>query len=201
MNFIKDFLNNCIEVIEEINTDDIEKIVDVLVDVRLNRGRVFVIGSGGGAGNASHAVCDFRKICGIESYAPYDNISELTARVNDDGWENTITEYLKVSNFKKEDCLFIFSVGGGNKEAKISENIVKALELAVERGSKIVGIVGKDGGMTKYLEDVVLVIPTVNKNHITPITEGFQALIWHLIVSHPKLKLNKTTWESIEEKK
>lgn len=200
MDFTKNFLNDCIEVIEEINTDDIERMIDILVELKSNKGRVFAIGSGGGAGNASHAVCDLRKICGIESYAVYDNVSELTARVNDQGYENSITEYLKVSYFRQEDCLFVFSVGGGSKEAHISENIVKALELAIEKGSKIIGIVGKDGGLTKELEDAVVVIPTVNKHYITPITEGFQALIWHLIVSHPKLKINKTTWESIEEK-
>lgn len=201
MDFTRNFLNDCIEIIEEINIDDIEQIINILVEIRTNKGRVFAIGSGGGAGNASHAVCDLRKICGIESYAVYDNVSELTARVNDQGYENSIFEYLKVSNFKQEDCLFVFSVGGGSKVAHVSENIVKALELAVERGSKIIGIVGKDGGLTKELEDAVLVIPTVNKHHITPITEGFQSLIWHLIVSHPKLKINNTTWESIEDKK
>jgi D-sedoheptulose 7-phosphate isomerase len=201
MSFSSEFLKECIEVIEQINSDDIEKVVEILSVVQKSNGRLFIVGSGGGAGNASHAVCDFRKICGIEAYAPYDNISELTARVNDQGWESTITEYLKVSNFNQKDCLFVFSVGGGSKESKISENIVKALELAVERGAKIVGIVGKDGGLTKDLEDAVIVIPTINKQHITPITEGFQAMIWHLLVSHPKLKLNKTTWEFIEDKK
>jgi len=194
MNFSEQFLNECNTIISTISTFEIENIVDILVSTRNNQGRLFIIGSGGGAGNASHAVCDFRKLCNIESYAPYDNISELTARVNDDGWETSIINWLKVSNFKKEDCIFVLSVGGGNEEQNISMNIVNAIKYAKKIGSNIVGIVGKDGGYTKKLGNAVVVIPTLNYSHITPITEGLQAIIWHLIVSHPKLKINETTW-------
>ena len=159
-------------------------------------GRPRCAGSGGGAGHASHAVCDFRKICNIESYAPYDNISELTARVNDEGWENTIINWLKGSNLRKNDCIFVFSVGGGNYEKNISMNIVKAIDYADYIGVSVVGIVGKDGGFTKKIGKAVVLIPTINEKHITPLTEGFQAIIWHLIVSHPKLQINPTMWES-----
>lgn len=196
MTFSDEFLKECNEVIEKINTEDIENIVDILIETRKNKGRLFLIGSGGGAGHASHAVCDFRKICNIESYAPYDNISELTARVNDEGWDSTILNWLKVSNLNENDCIFVFSVGGGNYEKNISMNIAKAIDYAHFKNCKIVGIVGKDGGFTKKLGNAVVLIPTINTSHITPLTEGFQAVIWHLIVSHPKLQLNPTMWES-----
>ena len=193
MNFSTDFLNKCKTVIDQIDTEEIEKIVNVLFETRNNKGRLFIIGSGGGAGHASHAVCDFRKLCNIESYAPYDNISELTARTNDEGWETSILNWLLVSKIKKEDCLFVLSVGGGNIENKISMNIVNSLRYANEIGTKIVGVVGKDGGYTKKV-GTVIVIPTIDEDYITPITEGFQAIIWHLLVSHPKLKINQTIW-------
>lgn len=196
MMFSAEFMKECVQVLEKLNPNDIEKVVDVLSEIRDKKGRLFIIGSGGGAGHASHAVCDFRKLCNIEAYAPYDNVSELTARVNDEGWDVTIRNWLKVSNLKKEDGILVFSVGGGNAEKNISGNIVKALQYAQETGAKITGIVGKDGGFTKESGDAVVVIPTINTEHITPITESFQALIWHLFVSHPKLQLNPTKWES-----
>lgn len=196
MNYSKDFLKYCVEVINQLNIDQIEKLVYELNIIRLNEGRLFIIGSGGGAGHASHAVCDFRKLCGIEAYAPYDNISELTARVNDEGWEFSILNWLKTSKLKYNDGVLVFSVGGGNIEKNISKNISNALLYAKEVKAKIFGIVGKDGGDTLKLGDAVVLIPTVNHNKITPITEGFQALIWHLLVSHPKLQINSTKWES-----
>lgn len=192
MNFSKEFLSQCNITINLIDTEEIEKIVDILLETKINKGRLFIIGSGGGAGNASHAVCDFRKICNIETYTPYDNVSELTARVNDEGWDSTIISWLMISNLKQNDCIFVLSVGGGNQEKNISTNIIKALEFAYIIGSKIIGIVGKDGGFTKKIGNAVLLIPT--NEYITPITEGFQSLIHHLIVSHPKLKINKTVW-------
>ena len=196
MNFSNSFIMECISVLKQIDSDEIEKIVQTLESVRKSNGRLFIVGSGGGAGHASHAVCDFRKLCNIEAYAPYDNISELTARVNDEGWDSTIYNWLKVSKLKGNDGLLVFSVGGGSSENNISGNIVRALEYACEVGASISGIVGKDGGHTKEVGTAVLVVPTVNTNHITPITEGFQALIWHLLVSHPRLQLNTTKWES-----
>lgn len=196
MTFINDFLLECEEVIHNLDSSVIERMVDILSGSRDNNGRLFIIGSGGGAGHASHAVCDFRKLCNFDAYAPYDNISELTARVNDEGWDVSIINWLKVSRLNSNDCILVFSVGGGNFEKNISMNIVKVVQYAKEIGVKVVGIVGKDGGYTKKLGDAVLVIPTVNSNHITPLTEGFQAVIWHLLVSHPKLQINPTKWES-----
>lgn len=199
INFSELFLNESIKIIKSIDKNDIEKIVDILLETKINKGRLFIIGSGGGAGHASHAVCDFRKICNIDAYAPYDNVSELTARVNDEGWETTIINNLKISNLNKNDTIFVFSVGGGDKDNNISENIVIALEYAKKIKTKIVGIVGRDGGYTKKIGDGVLVIPTINYDRITPHTEGFQSIIWHLIVSHPKLQINNTKWESIKK--
>lgn len=198
MGFSLQFLNECIEVINKINITDIENAVDVLSETKVKKGRLFLIGSGGGAGHSSHAVCDFRKICNIEAYAPYDNISELTARVNDDGWDGTIVNWLKVSNLSANDCLLVFSVGGGNYEKNISTNLVQAITYAKSNDAKVVGIVGKDGGYTKKTGDAVVIIPVINPNHITAITEGFQAIIWHLLVSHPKLQVNPTKWESTQ---
>lgn len=195
MLFSQSFLNDCKLLIDAIDYNEIEKMADVLADIRDN-GRLFIIGSGGGAGHASHAICDFRKLCNFEAYAPYDNISELTARVNDEGWDVTILNWLKVSRFNKNDCVFIFSVGGGNDEKNISTNIVNAVKYAKELGAKVIGIVGRDGGYTKQVGDAVVVIPTVNDSKITPLTEGFQAVIWHLLVSHPKLQVHATKWES-----
>jgi len=196
MSFSKEFLNECIEAANKIDVDIVEKMADVLAEVQEKGGRIFFCGSGGGAGHASHAVCDFRKLCNIESYAPYDNVSELTARVNDEGWDVTISNWLKVSKFDKDDCVFVFSVGGGSAEKNISMNLVNAVKIAKERGGKVVGVVGKDGGYTKIAGDAVVVVPTVNASHITPIVEGYQAIVWHLLVSHPKLQVNPTKWES-----
>jgi D-sedoheptulose 7-phosphate isomerase len=190
------FLDECKSALEQINANDIEDMAEILAKTRNNNGRLFILGSGGGAGHASHAVCDFRKLCNFEAYSPYDNISELTARVNDEGWQNTIINWLKGSKLSKKDALLVFSVGGGNSEKNISMNIVSAIEYAKEIGAKVVGIVGKDGGTTKAIGDAVTVIPTINASHITPITEGFQAVVWHLLVSHPKLQQNPTKWES-----
>lgn len=194
MTFIENFLNNCNEIINNIDKYEIEKVIDILVEIRKKQGRLFIIGSGGGAGHASHAVCDFRKICAIEAYAPYDNISELTSRTNDEGWDTTITKWLTISNFRENDALFIFSVGGGSIQKDISMNLVNSIRFANEVNAKVVGIVGKDGGYTKLKGDAVIIIPNVNESVVTPLTEGFQSVIWHLIVSHPKLQINKTTW-------
>ena len=196
MSFSSEFLNECAAAIKQIDANDIEKMVSVLSKVRANKGRIFFVGSGGGAGHASHAVCDFRKLCNIECYAPYDNISELTARVNDEGWDVSLINWLKVSNLNSKDCLFVFSVGGGNYEKNISNNLVQAIKYTKEVGGSVVGIVGKDGGYTKQAGDATVVIPIVNSTHITPVTEGFQAVVWHLLVSHPNLQKNPTKWES-----
>lgn len=198
MSFTSQFLQNSVDLIRKINQADIEAIVDLLVSVRSREGRLFLLGSGGGAGHASHAACDFRKLCNIESYAPYDNVSELTARVNDEGWDVTISNWLKVSRLNSKDCLLVFSVGGGNESARISMNLVNAVKYAKQVGAAVAGIVGKDGGYTKRAGDAVVVLPTVQSDQVTPLTEGFQALIWHLIVSHPKLQTSAAKWESFE---
>ncbi len=195
MLFSQSFLNECKLLIDKVDCNEIENVVNTLQAVR-NDGRLFIIGSGGGAGHASHAVCDFRKLCNFEAYTPYDNVSELTARVNDEGWDVTILNWLKGSRFNKNDCIFVFSVGGGNDEKNISTNIVNAVKYAKEIGAKVVGVVGKDGGYTKQVGDAVVVIPTINTSKITPLTEGFQAVLWHLFVSHPKLQVNAAKWES-----
>ncbi len=196
MSFSQTFLSETIEVARSINSDDVEKMVECLAEVRERNGRLFLIGSGGGAGHASHAACDFRKLCNIEAYAPYDNVSELTARVNDEGWDVSVLNWLKVSRFNSKDCVLVFSVGGGNLEKNISANLVKVVAHAKEIGASVVGIVGKDGGFTKKVGDAVVVIPTVSADRITPHTEGFQAIVWHLIVSHPGLQVNRAKWES-----
>ena len=196
MSFSRSFLDESIKIINELDHSIVERIADILVETREKKGRVFFIGSGGGAGHASHAVCDFRKICNIEAYAPYDNVSELTARVNDEGWDNTIIGWLGTSRFNFNDCVFVFSVGGGSEEKNISMNLVNVVKKAKETGAMVVGVVGKDGGYTKKAGDAVLVIPVVNNERITTHTEGFQAVIWHLLVSHPKLQQNPTKWES-----
>lgn len=196
MTFSREFLNQSIDVINNMDTDEIERMAETLSSVRDGGGRLFIVGSGGGAGHASHAVCDFRKLCNIEAYAPYDNVSELTARVNDEGWDVSILNWLKVSRFGSRDCVLVFSVGGGNEKKNISSNLVRVAKYAKEVGAKVIGVVGKDGGYTKKIGDAVVVIPTVNSAHITPLTEGFQALVWHLLVSHPKLQVNPTKWES-----
>lgn len=196
MTFSQEFLNECVSTIEKIEYADVERMADVLSAVRSGGGRLFMIGSGGGAGHASHATCDFRKLCNIETYAAYDNVSELTARVNDEGFEVSALNWLKVSRLGARDCLFVFSVGGGNEEKRISANLVRAVKYAKEVGAKVVGVVGRDGGYTRKVGDAVVVIPTINDSHSTALTEGFQAVVWHLLVSHPKLQVNPTKWES-----
>jgi len=187
-------------IIKKIDTKKIENMVDLILNVRKEKGRIFFLGVGGSASNCSHAVNDFRKIIGIESYAPTDNVSELTARTNDEGWITIFSEWLKISNLSSKDLIFVFSVGGGSLEKNISPNIVEALKYGKSIGCKLVGVVGRNGGYTTKVADACVVIPTVNEKTITPHTEAFQAVVWHLIVSHPKLKLNETKWESVSKK-
>ena len=184
------------EASEEIRLKTI--MAELLAAVRAKGGRLFFLGVGGGAGNCSHAVNDFRKIAGIESYAPTDNVSELTARTNDEGWETVFVEWLKVSRLKAEDAVFVFSVGGGNFEKNVSPNLVRALQYAKTVGAKILGVVGRDGGYTGRVGDAVCIIPTVNPDAVTPHSEAFQAVLWHLLVTHPALKIKQTKWEGVE---
>lgn len=195
--YTKLYLNEVVDVVRGIDGAEVDKMVRIIADVRRSGGRLFFIGVGGGAGNAGHAVNDFRKICGIEAYAPTDNVSELTARVNDDGWGGVFAAWLNVSRLRADDVVFVFSVGGGNLAKNISANIVAALRLAKEVGAKVVGVVGRDGGHTKEVADACVVIPTVNPDTVTPHTEAFQAVVWHLIVSHPELKMHEMKWESV----
>jgi D-sedoheptulose 7-phosphate isomerase len=192
--FLKNYKNEFIEAFNKINLFKLEKIIRKLCRVRKVGGRVFCIGVGGSAANASHLVNDFRKLCNIESYSPSDNISELTARINDESWNESYSNWLKVSKLKKKDALFILSVGGGNIKKKVSINIVESLKLAKRRGSSILGFVGKDGGFAKKSSDDVLVITIKNKKYITPMVESFQAVLWHILVSDQRLKINKTKW-------
>jgi D-sedoheptulose 7-phosphate isomerase len=196
MTYALQHLNESIEIIKKIDIEAIEKVADLLCEIKKNQGRIFFLGVGGSAGNCSHAVNDFRKIVEIESYAPTDNVSELTARTNDEGWATIFEPWLKLSKLNKNDMVFIFSVGGGNLEKNISPNLVSALRYAKSVGSKISGVVGRDGGYTARVADACVIIPTVNLDNITPHSEAFQAVIWHLLVSHPKLKANQTKWES-----
>lgn len=200
MSYVEEYLGEVKRVVEGLDYATIEKMIDLLLGIRKKNGRLFFLGIGGGAGNASHAVNDFRKIAGIESYTPCDNISELTARINDEGWETVFVEWLKVCKLNRNDGVFVFSVGGGDAEKKISTNLVRALEYAKEVGAKILGIVGRDGGYTARVGNACLIIPTVNPNTITPHTESFQSVIWHLIVSHPKMKVSEMKWESIRRR-
>ena len=194
MSYARQHLEESKRVIDSIDADSVEKMADVLAATRDRGGRLFFLGVGGSAGNCSHAVNDFRKICGFEAYAPTDNVSELTARTNDEGWATVFVEWLRTSRLNKADCLFIFSVGGGNVEKNISPNLVHALKLAREVGASVVGVVGRDGGYTKQVADACVLIPIVNESNITPHSEAFQGVIWHLLVSHPKLKKQQTKW-------
>jgi len=196
MTYAQKHLLEAIEIIKKIDVSVIEKMADLLAGVKKEGGRIFFLGVGGSAGNCSHAVNDFRKIVGIESYAPTDNVSELTARTNDEGWGTIFVEWLKVSKLIPKDLIFIFSVGGGNLEKNISPNLVEALKYAKSVGAKITGVVGRDGGYTAQVADACVIVPTVNPDNITPHSEAFQAVVWHLLVSHPKLKANQTKWES-----
>lgn len=194
--FSESHLDDAVKIIEAIDKEQIERLAREISRVASSNGRIFFIGVGGSSGNCSHAVNDFRKICGIESYAPTDNVSELTARANDEGWETIFSEWLKVSRLCQDDAVFVMSVGGGSLESNISTNIVRALEYALSVNSSILGIVGRDGGFAKRVGKEVLVVPTVNSKTITPHTEAFQAVIWHLLVSHPLLQKESTKWES-----
>lgn len=199
MRFSEQFLEEAKQIIQQLDIDDIEGIVQVLVDVRDRGGRLFILGIGGSAANAAHAVNDFRKIVGMETYSPTDNISELTARTNDEGWDSFFTTWLEGSRLRPEDCILVLSVGGGSRESEISTNLAHALDLACEVGSSIIGIIGRDGGKTAEVATACVVIPTVNPLHVTPLSEAFQAIVWHLIVSHPSLKRYQTRWESIAD--
>lgn len=196
MSYSKQHLREASQIISQIDTDAVEKIATLLAKVREQRGRLFFLGVGGSAGNCSHAVNDFRKIVGIESYAPTDNVSELTARTNDEGWDTVFVEWLRTSRLGDKDAVFVFSVGGGNLEKNVSPNLVRALQFAREVGAGITGVVGRDGGFTATVADVCVIVPTVNPGTITPHSEAFQAVIWHLLVSHPVLKAHDTKWES-----
>jgi D-sedoheptulose 7-phosphate isomerase len=185
------------EIVQKLDPETLENMVDLLADVRARGGRLFFLGVGGSAANASHAVNDFRKIAGIECYAPTDNVSELTARTNDEGWASVFLEWLKGSRLQSNDALMVFSVGGGNLEKNVSPNLVSALQYGKEVGASILGIVGRDGGYTAEVADACCIVPTVNAQNVTPHSEAFQAVIWHLLVSHPKLKIQQTKWEAV----
>lgn len=194
--YISSFLEDSVIIIKKIDRLQIEKMITILSETRDTGGRLFILGVGGGAGHASHAVNDFRKICSLESYAPTDNVSELTARINDNGWETVFIDWLKGSRLTSRDCILVFSVGGGNAEKNVSVNLVNALKYAKNIGSKVIGIVGRDGGYTAKVADACVIIPTVNEKTVTPQTESFQALVWHIIVSSPRLQMNEMKWES-----
>ena len=197
MNFTQHYLQSALEIIQKIDHLSVDRMVRLLVELRSNKGRLFILGVGGGAGHAGHAVCDFRKIAGIEAYAPSDNVSELTARTNDEGWETTYAAWLKTSRIGKNDMLLVFSVGGGDLERNISPNLVRALQCAREVGGKIIGVVGRDGGMTAKLADACVVVPTVDEKLVTALTESFQAVIWHLLISHPDIQKASMKWEGV----
>ena len=196
MSYARHHLEEATEIIKKLDVEAIERLADLLATVKRDGGRLFFLGVGGSAGNCSHAVNDFRKIVGIESYAPTDNVSELTARTNDEGWATVFVEWLKTSRLNKLDCVFIFSVGGGNLEKNISPNLVEALKHAKTIGARVAGVVGRDGGYTARVADACVIVPTVNSETVTPHSEAFQAVVWHLLVSHPKLKAHQTKWES-----
>ena len=196
MTFSRQFLDEAKTIIDQLNLVAIESVVGLLAETRLRGGRLFILGVGGSAANASHAVNDFRKIAGIEAYAPTDNVSELTARTNDEGWATVFEAWLRVSRLRKDDALLVLSVGGGDLEKNVSPNLVAALQYAKQVGAKVAGIVGRSGGYTAQVADACVVIPTVNPEHVTPHSEAFQAVIWHLIVTHPDIKQAQTKWES-----
>jgi D-sedoheptulose 7-phosphate isomerase len=199
MGYIIEYLADAKAIIDAIDVSIIEKMVEDIAEIRANNGRLFFIGVGGGAGHASHAVNDFRKIGGIESYTPTDNVSELTARINDDGWESAFVNWLQGSHLNSRDGIFVFSVGGGNAEKNVSVNIISSLKYAKEVGAKVFGVVGRDGGYTAKVADACVIIPPLNNETVTPQTEAFQAVIWHLVVSHPKLQKFEMKWESVDK--
>jgi D-sedoheptulose 7-phosphate isomerase len=196
MSYSQQYLQETAQIVSQLDPVLCEKAVELLAGVRARGGRLFILGVGGSAANASHAVNDFRKIAGLECYAPTDNVSELTARTNDEGWSTVFAEWLKGSRINDRDALLIFSVGGGNLEKNVSPNLVAGVQLAKEVGASVLGIVGRDGGYTAKVADVVIRIPIVNPDNTTPHSEAFQAVVWHLFVSHPKLKVAQTKWES-----
>ena len=199
MNYTQKHLGEAAAILERLDVAAIERIAELLAEIKASAGRLFFLGVGGSAGNCSHAVNDFRKLTGIESYAPTDNVSELTARINDDGWESTFVEWLKVSRLNSNDAVFILSVGGGNVEKNISPNLVAATRHAKIIGAKVIGILGRDGGHTAQVADASVIVPTVNPETVTPHSEAFQAVIWHLLVSHPLLGSKQTKWESVDK--
>jgi D-sedoheptulose 7-phosphate isomerase len=198
MSYVKQFIEEAVFILNQVDQSAVERTADLLLELRERGGRLFILGVGGGAGNASHAVCDFRKIVQIEAYAPSDNISELTARVNDEGWDTCYSNWLRGSHLNKADMVFVFSVGGGDAKKNISANLVRALEHARGVQATICGIVGRDGGFTAQVADACILVPVVNPSTITPHTESLQAMIWHLLVSHPKLKAAEMKWESVQ---
>ena len=198
MPYIDKYLSEASQIIQKLDRNTIKKMVDLIVHTRTRGGRAFFLGVGGGAGHASHAVADFRKIAGMEAYTPSDNVSELTARVNDEGWETAYAAWLSGSHLRADDLVFVFSVGGGDLERNISPNLVRALEYARKVGAKIMGVVGRDGGFTAQVADACVIVPTVNPQTITPHTEAFQAMIWHLLVSHPDVQIVAMKWESMQ---
>jgi D-sedoheptulose 7-phosphate isomerase len=198
MTHSKQFLTEARQIIDQIDPDITEQMVGLIDQTRQRQGRLFILGVGGSAANASHAVNDFRKIVGIEAYAPTDNVSELTARTNDEGWPSIFVEWLKISRLRPDDLILVLSVGGGSLEKNVSPNLVTALQFAIEVGTRIIGIVGRDGGYTAKVANACLIIPTINPDHITPHAEAFQAVVWHLLVSHPRLKTQQTRWESLK---
>lgn len=197
MSFSQQYLTEAGQIIQQLDIATIERMVALLAETRARGGRLFILGVGGSAANASHAVNDFRKIVGFEAYTPTDNVSELTARTNDEGWASVFVEWLRVSRLRANDLVLVLSVGGGNSEKNVSPNLVTALQYAQQVGARIVGVVGRDGGYTAQVADVCVVIPTINPAHVTPHTEAFQAVLWHLLVSHPLLKVAETKWESV----
>jgi D-sedoheptulose 7-phosphate isomerase len=197
MDFIRQYLAEAARVVEQLDRQAIGKMVALLESKRAGGGRLFILGVGGSAANASHAVNDFRKIAGFEAYSPTDNVSELTARTNDEGWASVFEAWLRGSHLRAEDLILVLSVGGGNLEAGVSPNLVAALDYARSVGAGVIGIVGRDGGYTARVADACVIVPTVNPAHVTPHTEAFQAVVWHLLVSHPGLKLNETKWEGV----
>ena len=197
MSYARQHLKEAAEIIDSLDADAIERMVETLATVRSRGGRLFFLGVGGSAGNCSHAVNDFRKLAGFEAYAPTDNVSELTARTNDEGWDTVFSAWLAGSRLRPEDGVFVLSVGGGSVEKNVSANLVRALDHARTVGAAIVGIVGRDGGYTARVADVCVIVPTVNPETITPHSEAFQAVVWHLLVSHPRLKTAPTKWESM----
>ena len=198
MSYTGTYIQEAIEILKNLDQDAIEKTAVLLTEVRAKGGRVFFLGVGGGAGHASHAVCDFRKIANIEAYSPSDNVSELTARVNDDGWDTVYANWLRGSRLCASDMIFVFSVGGGDAERNVSTNLVRALQYGKEVGAKVCGVVGRDGGFTKRVADVCALIPVTNPSNVTPHTESFQAMIWHLLASHPLVKMSEMKWESMK---